>query len=105
VNAWHLVPFLLDLRTETCKVSSTWKESTCGQVFTAHLGQWTYKGPPISPPFGIHDYPDQNLIHPILSIGTGKLQTYTLHTTLNPTATCVQLGNSPPTMDIGPSLS
>lgn len=42
----------------------------------------------MSPPFRIHDYQylDQNLIHLILSLGTGKLQMYTLHTTLNPTA-------------------
>lgn len=51
----------------------------------------------MSSPFGIHDYqyPDQNLAHQILSLGTGELQMYTLHSTLNPTATCAQLGSSP----------
>lgn len=52
----------------------------------------------MSPPFGIHDYqyPDQNLAHQILCLGTGELQMYTLHTTLNPTTTRAQLGSSPP---------
>lgn len=53
----------------------------------------------MSPPFGIHDYqyPDQNPTHQILSLGTGEPQMYTLHTTLNPTATYAQLGSSLPT--------
>lgn len=51
----------------------------------------------MSPLFGIHDYqyPEQNLAHQILSLGTGELQIYTLHTTSNPTATCAQLDSSP----------